>query len=78
MKTIFRAYVYAYAAIDTGKGITCPGGGFFIHGDALGRTFNGTDTAEQAFFDIIVKGAPDVFKRRSNVLRIVTGRFARK
>jgi hypothetical protein len=78
MKTIFRAYVYAYAAIDTGKGITCPGGGLFIHRDALGRAFSGTDTAEPAFFDIIVKGAPDVVKRRSNVLRIVPGRFVRE
>ena len=78
MKTIFRAYVYAYAAIDTGKGITCPGGGLFVHGDALGRTFNGTDTAEHTFFDINVKGAPNVFKRRSNVVRVAPGGFARK
>ena len=75
VKTFALTDVDAYAAIDAGKRITCPGGGLFVHRDTLGWAFNGTYAAEGAIFDIVVQLSPHVFKGRSNFVGVTPGGF---
>ena len=75
VKTLGRTDIYTYAAKYAGKGIACPGGGIFVHRNAVGRTFNGTDAAEGAIFDVVVQFSPHVFKGRSYFVGVPPGGF---
>jgi hypothetical protein len=70
-----RAAIYADAAVDAGKGITGPGGGFFFNADALGRALGGTNAAKGAFFKVIEQFSPLVFKGRTDFIRVTPGGF---
>jgi len=75
VKTLGRTGIDTYAAKYAGKWITCPDGGLFVHRDALGRAFNGTDAAEGAIFNIVVQLSAHVFKGRSYFVRVPPGGF---
>jgi hypothetical protein len=75
VKTLGLTDIDTYAAKYAGKRIACPGGGLFVHRDALGRTFNGTDAAEGAIFDVVVQFSPHVFKGRSYFVGVTPGGF---
>ena len=75
VKTLGLTDIYTYAAKYAGKRITCPGGDLFVHRDALGRAFNGTEAAEGAIFDIVIQLSPHVFKRRSYLVGVAAGGF---
>ena len=65
-----------YATKNAGERITCPSGCFFVHCDALGRAFNGTDAAEGAIFDVVVQLSPHIFKGRSYFVGVTAGGLA--
>jgi hypothetical protein len=68
VETFGRANLHTDAAIDAGKGVTSPGGGFFVYADALGRALDGTDAAKGAFFDFIDQLPPNVSKGRPDLI----------
>jgi hypothetical protein len=76
VKTLDRTGIHTYAAKYAGKWITYPGGGLFVHRDALGRAFNGTYAAEGAIFNIVVQLTPHVCKGRPYFVRVTPGGFA--
>jgi len=75
VKTLGLTDIDAYTAKYAGKRITGPGGGLFVHRDTLGRAFEGTYAAEGAFFDIVVKLSPHVFKGRPYFVGVPPGGF---
>ena len=75
VQTPGRTGICTYATKYAGKRITCPGGGLFVHRDALGRAFNGSDAAEGAIFDVVVQLSPHIFKGCSYFVGVTPGSF---
>ena len=75
METFCRAGFHADTAVNAGKGVAGPHGGFFIDADALGRAFDSTHTAKGAFFDIIDEFTPLVCKGRTYLMWIAPRGF---
>ena len=65
-----RADIHTQTAIDAGKGVTSPGGRFFVYADALGRALDGTDAAKGAFIDFIDQLTSLIFKGRTDLIRV--------
>ena len=68
-----RAGLNTEPAIDADKRIITPGGQLFIDRQALGRTFQGAEGAEDTFLDPIEKPSPGPFQCRPNLPGIGAG-----